>query len=60
MEVLRKLLACQDDLEDALRLESTPEEIKQTKYGKKLYKWIKRRRRVIDRFVKVNLKEEYT
>ena len=53
MEVLRKLLAYQDDLEDALRLESTPEEVNQTKYGKKLLKWIRRRRRVTDRFVKI-------
>ena len=53
MEILRKLLAYQDDLEDALRLESTPEEVKQTKYGKKLLKWIRHRRRVTDRFVKI-------
>lgn len=53
MEVLRKLLEYQDDLEDALRLESAPEEVKQTKYGKKLLKWIRRRRRVTDRFVKI-------
>lgn len=53
MEVLRKLLAYQDDLEDALRLESTPEEVKQTKYGKKLLKWIRHRRRVTNRFVKI-------
>ena len=53
MEILRKLLAYQDDLEDALRLESTPEEVKQTKYGKKLPKWLRRRRRVTNRFVKI-------
>ncbi len=53
MEVLSKLLEYQNSLEDALRLESTPEEVKETKYGKKLLKWLRRRRRVTNRFVKV-------
>ncbi len=53
MEVLNRLLASQYALEDALRLESTPEEIKETKDGKKLLKWIRRRRRMINRLAKV-------
>lgn len=53
MEILSKLLENQDALEDALRLESTPEEVKETKYGRKLLRWIRRRRRVTSRVVKV-------
>lgn len=53
MEILSKLLDNQDSLEDALRLESTPEEVKETKYGRKLFRWIRRRRRVTNRVVKV-------
>lgn len=53
MEVLKRLRASQDALEDALRLESTPEEVKETKDGKKLLRWIRRRRRVTDRLTKV-------
>lgn len=53
MEVLTRLWASQDALEDALRLESTPEEIKETKEGKKLLKWLRRRRRITDRIAKV-------
>lgn len=52
MEILIKLLDNQDSLEDALRLESTPEEVKETKYGRKLLRWVKRRRRVTNRVVK--------
>lgn len=53
MEVLKKLLEQQNSLEDALRMESTPEEVKETKDGKKLLKWIRRRRRVMNRLVRV-------
>lgn len=53
MEVLTRLWASQDALEDALRLESTPEEVKETKEGKKLLKWLRRRRRIMNRFDKV-------
>ena len=52
MEVLIRLLENQDSLEDALRLESTPEEVKETKYGRRLLRWIRRRRRVTNRVVK--------
>lgn len=53
MEILKKLLEQQDSLEDALRLESTPEEVKETKDGRKLLRWIRRRRRVTNRLVRV-------
>lgn len=52
MEILKEILEYQDSLEDALRLESTPEEVQETKDGKKLLKWLRRRRRVINRLVK--------
>lgn len=53
MELLKKLLECQNSLEDALRLESIPEEVKEIKDGKKLLKWLRRRRRITNRVVKV-------
>lgn len=52
MEVLKKLLEHQDSLEDALRLESIPEEVKETKDGKKLLMWLRHRRRITNRLVK--------
>ena len=54
MEVLiRKLKDNQQALEDTLRLETTPEEIGETKYGRRLLKYVRRRRRVINRVVKI-------
>lgn len=53
MEILKKLLEYQDSLEDALRLESTPEEIKKAKDGKRLLRWLRRRRRLTNRFVRI-------
>ena len=53
MEVLKRLWASQDALEDTLRLESTPEEVKETKEGKKLLRWIRRRRRVVNRLARI-------
>ena len=52
MEILNNLLDYQNSLEDALRLETTPEEIKDTKYGKRLIKYLRRRRRKTNRFTK--------
>jgi len=52
MEILKKLLEYQDSLEDALRLESTPEEVNETKDGKRLLRWLRRRRRVVNGIVK--------
>ena len=51
MEVLKQLCACQDELEDAFMLESTPEEVKETKDGVHLLRYLRRRRRIIDRIV---------
>lgn len=53
MEILKKLLEYQNSLEDALRLESIPEEVNETKDGKKLLQWLRRRRRVTNRLVKI-------
>jgi hypothetical protein len=54
MEVLiGRLQDYQETLEDTLRLETTPEEIMETKYGKRLLKYVRRRRRAIDRIVKI-------
>ena len=44
MEILNQLWATQENLEDALRLESTPTEIKATKEGKQLLKYLRHRR----------------
>lgn len=54
MEVLiGRLQDYQEALEDTLRLETTPEEIMETKDGKRLLKYVRRRRRAIDRVVKI-------
>ena len=53
MEILKKLLEQQNSLEDALRLESIPKEINETKEGKKLLKWLRQRRRVTNHVVRV-------
>lgn len=54
MEVLiRKLQDYQQSLEDMLRLETTPEEIEETKYGRRLLKYVRRRRRTTDRVIKI-------
>lgn len=53
MEVLIELLRVQDALEDALRLESTPEEVKETKEGKDLLKYLRRRRSITNHLAKV-------
>jgi hypothetical protein len=50
MEVLIRLLCEQDDFEDALRMESTPEECCSTKEGKILLRWIRSRRKAIEKF----------
>lgn len=54
MEVLiRRLQEYQIALEDTLRLETTPDEIQETKYGRQLLKYVRHRRSVIDRVVKI-------
>lgn len=53
MEILNELLKRQGSLEDALRLESTPEEVGETKDGRKLLKYLRWRRRVTNRVIKI-------
>lgn len=53
MEVLRQLWTTQENLEDALVLESTPLEVKETKEGKQLLKYLRRRRRVMKHVLKI-------
>jgi len=53
MEILKKLLEQQNSLEDALRLESIPEEVKETKEGKRLLSYLRRRRRRVNRIAKI-------
>ena len=53
MEILKQLWASQDALEDALKMEITPEEVEDTKEGKKLFKWLRWRRRVVNHIVKI-------
>lgn len=54
MEVLiKRLQEHQLVLEDMLRLETTPDEIQETKYGRQLLKYVRRRRSIINRVVKI-------
>lgn len=54
MEILIKNLQDnQQSLEDALRLETTPEEIEETDYGRQLLRHVKRRHRMIQRAIKI-------
>lgn len=53
MEVLNKMQAIQYELEDALRMEIDYEDAKATKDGKRLLKYLRRRRRIIGRFIKI-------
>jgi hypothetical protein len=57
MEILKQLWTTQYDLEDVLRLESTPEDVKETKEGKRLLRWLRRRRRLI-KFVEMILRRK--
>lgn len=52
MEVLRRMIEEQSDFEDALRVEIEHNEVCSTKEGKQLLKWIRRRRKAVDKFVK--------
>lgn len=53
MNIERMTVERLQELEDALRLETTPEEIKNDKYGMKLYKWLRRRRRKMTTILKL-------
>lgn len=59
MEILKQLWTTQYDLEDVLRLESTPEEVKETKEGKRLLRWLRRRRRLIKFVERILRSKEY-
>lgn len=58
MEILNRLWASQDALEDAMRLETTPEEVKETKEGRKLLRYLRWRRRIINRLARILKKIE--
>ena len=54
MEVLiSKLQDSQDNLEYALQMEVNYEEVKDTKEGKQLLGYLRKRRRIVDRLVKI-------
>jgi hypothetical protein len=48
MEVLVKIWHEQRDFEDALKMEINYEDIKENKDGKKLYNYLKKRRRIVN------------
>jgi hypothetical protein len=48
MEVLVKLQHEQRDFEDALKMEINYEDVKENKDGKKLYNYLKKRRRIVN------------
>jgi hypothetical protein len=52
MEILMGLLRTQDNLEDALRMEIDYEDVNDTKEGKHLLRWLRKRRKMIERFVR--------
>lgn len=53
MEVLSCLRQSQEDLEDTLRIEINYEDVWHTKDGKRLLKWIRRRRKSVERFIRL-------
>ena len=53
MEILNQLWETQEALEDALRLESTPEDVQESKDGKQLLKYLRHRRCVVGRIIKI-------
>lgn len=48
MEVLAKIWHEQRDFEDALKMEINYEDVKENKDGKKLYNYLKKRRRIVN------------
>lgn len=52
MEALRRIQDIQNELEDALRLEIEYAEVKETKDGKKLLRYLRKRRRAVNGVVK--------
>ena len=52
MEVLKQLVQSQEEYEDALRIEIDYENVRETKEGKQLLKWIRARRRVVEKLIR--------
>ena len=52
-----KLKCTQNELEDALRLENDICEIRGTKFGKQLLKFVRKRRRIVNGVIKKSEKE---
>ena len=52
MEVLKQLIQSQEEYEDALRIEIDYENVRETKEGKRLLKWIRARRRFVSKMIK--------
>jgi hypothetical protein len=52
MEVLRRLLRTQEDYEDALRMEIDYADVRDTKEGKQLLKWIRARRKAVEKLIR--------
>lgn len=54
MEILkRQLQDSQYELEDALRIEINYDEVKETKEGKRLLRYVRKRRRIVNGILKV-------
>lgn len=54
MEILkRKLQNSQSELEEALRMEINYDEVKETKEGKKLLKYVRKRRHIVNGISKI-------
>ena len=53
MEVLRYLVKYQADLEDALKIEIEPNEVNDTKEGKQLFLWLKKRHKAVTKLIKM-------
>lgn len=48
-----RLMYSQENLEDALRMEIDYEDVNDTKEGKQLLHWLRKRRRVMEKFIKM-------
>ena len=53
MEVLRHLVKYQKELEEALQIEIEPNEVNDTKEGKQLFRWLKKRHKAVVKLVKM-------
>lgn len=54
MEILKyRLYRIQQELEDAIRMEINYDEVKETKYGKQLLKYIRKRHRITNLCIKI-------